>query len=195
MRRDILEAAARAFARRGFHGTTMQDVAEEAEVAVGTLYNYFRGKEELYHSLVLMLRDDFASIHDEPMLPSLGFRDRLEWLLRRYFELVERNKEFFVMFTAERAQFDWELGSEVGDVARQSYLNWVQRMTEFLNNGIRDKALRKGDAKDMAYFVVGIINATVFRWLGGDLPDGFQPYVPRLMELLMDGLARRDPKR
>lgn len=46
-RSDILRAAARVFARKGFHGCRMADVAEEAGVAYGLVYHYFRSKELL----------------------------------------------------------------------------------------------------------------------------------------------------
>ena len=52
-RRRILEAARKVFARKGFAATRMIDVAEEASVGKGTLYEHFRGKEDLFTTLVL----------------------------------------------------------------------------------------------------------------------------------------------
>ncbi|MEU2248956.1 TetR/AcrR family transcriptional regulator [Streptomyces sp. NPDC019224] len=46
-RRQILEGAARCFARDGFHGTSMQDVLKEAGLSAGAVYRYFEGKEDL----------------------------------------------------------------------------------------------------------------------------------------------------
>jgi AcrR family transcriptional regulator len=48
----ILDAAARQFARQRFHEVRMDDIAAEAEVSKGTLYSYFRDKEELYLALL-----------------------------------------------------------------------------------------------------------------------------------------------
>jgi len=50
-RRQILDAAFRCFAARGFHATTMQDVAEKAGLSAGALYRYFKGKEALAEAL------------------------------------------------------------------------------------------------------------------------------------------------
>ena len=47
MANEILQAAARVFARRGFQGATVREIAEEADVAEGTIYNYFESKEDL----------------------------------------------------------------------------------------------------------------------------------------------------
>jgi len=47
MANEILQAAARVFARRGFDGATIREIAEEADIAEGTIYNYFESKEDL----------------------------------------------------------------------------------------------------------------------------------------------------
>jgi AcrR family transcriptional regulator len=56
----ILEAALDLFVERGFHGTTVPDVARRARVAAGTIYLYFPGKEDLVNSLIAQLYRDLA---------------------------------------------------------------------------------------------------------------------------------------
>ncbi|HEV8460829.1 MAG TPA: TetR/AcrR family transcriptional regulator [Gaiellaceae bacterium] len=50
-RRDLVDAAARVFARKGFHASRVGDIAEEAGVAHGLLYHYFRSKEEVLETI------------------------------------------------------------------------------------------------------------------------------------------------
>ncbi|MDQ7783625.1 MAG: TetR/AcrR family transcriptional regulator [Desulfomonilaceae bacterium] len=50
-RQQILEAAKRIFARCGFKGATIEEIAGEAELSTGTLYLYFKSKDEIYFSL------------------------------------------------------------------------------------------------------------------------------------------------
>ena len=52
-RREVLSAALNLFSRRGFEKTTMADIAEQAEFAVGTLYTLFKDKDTLYRALIL----------------------------------------------------------------------------------------------------------------------------------------------
>jgi AcrR family transcriptional regulator len=59
-REQILEAAVKVFARRGFGNATVAEIAEEAGVAAGTIYNYFESKEELFMSIPQLI--------SEPML-------------------------------------------------------------------------------------------------------------------------------
>ena len=55
-RQQIIVAAKRVFSERGFSKTTMEDIAREAELSPGTLYLYFKNKDELYASLSLRAR-------------------------------------------------------------------------------------------------------------------------------------------
>jgi AcrR family transcriptional regulator len=73
-REQILSAAARCFARNGFHDTSMQDVIGEAGLSVGAVYRYFKSKDELRNAVaaenVGALMSELAGIADhEPPLP------------------------------------------------------------------------------------------------------------------------------
>lgn len=54
-RQQIIVAAKRVFTSKGFNKATMEDIAQEAELSPGTLYLYFKNKEELYASLSLRI--------------------------------------------------------------------------------------------------------------------------------------------
>jgi len=54
-RQQIMVAAKRVFSEKGFNRATMEDIAQEAELSPGTLYLYFKNKEELYASLSLRI--------------------------------------------------------------------------------------------------------------------------------------------
>ncbi|MGO4546358.1 TetR/AcrR family transcriptional regulator [Paenibacillus sp. 2TAB23] len=54
-RQYILDTAAKVFANRGYHNTTVKDIVEEASISVGSFYFYFKGKEELFAELYLTI--------------------------------------------------------------------------------------------------------------------------------------------
>ncbi|HNU75958.1 MAG TPA: helix-turn-helix domain-containing protein, partial [Deltaproteobacteria bacterium] len=58
-RRDILDTALRLFSEKGYHSVTMHEIADKAEFAVGTLYKFFRNKEDLYKALILETTKEF----------------------------------------------------------------------------------------------------------------------------------------
>lgn len=64
-RRQILEGAARCFARNGFHATSMQDVLREADLSAGAVYRYFSSKEELIAAIVTEVLDTVREAFEE----------------------------------------------------------------------------------------------------------------------------------
>jgi AcrR family transcriptional regulator len=83
-REAILVAAARVFARQGLEGVTIEMVAREAEVAVGTIYLYFSSQDDLYLNLVveqiLQLRSRYIENPGAPPRPAgrgASYRRRL----------------------------------------------------------------------------------------------------------------------
>ena len=69
-RRVILDAAVKVFAREGFHGCRVADIADEAGVAYGLVYHYFRSKDEILDTLFLerwdLMLDEIARVDEEP---------------------------------------------------------------------------------------------------------------------------------
>src|SRR5690606_2349450 len=67
-RREILEAAARVFIRRGFDGATMQDIAAEADVSTGLIYRYFPGKDDLIVTVCCASEGPYPTLDDAEIL-------------------------------------------------------------------------------------------------------------------------------
>jgi len=88
-RQQIMVAAKRVFTEKGFNRTTMEDIAREAELSPGTLYLYFKNKDELYASLslrvlqYLLIRLEHVS--EDTRAPS----ERLELLSEALFDVYE----------------------------------------------------------------------------------------------------------
>ncbi|MEU5345578.1 MULTISPECIES: TetR/AcrR family transcriptional regulator [unclassified Streptomyces] len=64
-RRQILDGAARCFARNGFHATSMQDVLKEVDLSAGAVYRYFSGKDELIAAIVTEVLGDIRGAFEE----------------------------------------------------------------------------------------------------------------------------------
>ncbi len=89
-RQQILDAARKVFSQKGFSNATMEEIASEAELSPGTLYLYFKNKEELYASLSLMILQFLSTsvdrINNEK---NLGPQDRLNLLIEAMFEVYD----------------------------------------------------------------------------------------------------------
>jgi AcrR family transcriptional regulator len=105
-RRTIEDAALRLFARQGFHGVGLRDLAREAGVSLGNIYNHFPSKEPIFAALVDRLYADFTS-STEPLarfLQSTRFPDDLEELGRVMREMVERHRDYLTLVYVDIAE-------------------------------------------------------------------------------------------
>ena len=188
-RRDILEAAARSFARKGFHATTMEHIALESGYAASSLYTYFKGKDDIYQSLLKVIAEEFAATFSEPVLPELDFRARFEWLMRRQFALAEQRREFLVMFAASQSTLPGQPLGDGSSPEREHYARFVQLMAELLQRGIDEGAVRGNDATEFAHWIVATTNVTCFRWVSGEIEGSLCDCVPALMDFIFRGIG------
>jgi len=100
IRESILDAAIAVFARKGYRAATMHELAREAGYTAPSLYNYFSGKQQIFEALVDRLDAEFVAVFDEPMPSGLSFEHRVELLVRRQVELVQRRRGAFKVFLA-----------------------------------------------------------------------------------------------
>src|SRR4051794_25104044 len=96
-RTAILDAAERVFAERGFHVARISDVAKQARIGVGTVYNHFEQKEDLLRALLeertAGMLEHLAPRPDDPE----PFEERLISRLTRVLDYVENHKSFFLV--------------------------------------------------------------------------------------------------
>jgi AcrR family transcriptional regulator len=71
----IERAALRLFIRQGFHGTAVREIAEEAGVSLGNIYNYYPNKDALYRSIVKRYAAEMAVLVQSSISPLLGRYD------------------------------------------------------------------------------------------------------------------------
>ncbi|MEO9165029.1 MAG: TetR/AcrR family transcriptional regulator [Aquihabitans sp.] len=90
-REQFLDAAEEIFGRKGYHETTLKEVAEQAEFSVGSVYSFFDNKEDLFRQIFLRrggefmpeMRDLLADVGDDPIAKLHGLVDfQVEWFRR-----------------------------------------------------------------------------------------------------------------
>ncbi len=106
VRREILMAAAAVFARHGYAAATLADLAEAAGYAPPSLYRYFESKEEIFSSLIQLLKRELFATFELPVDRDLPLAARLEALLRAQFALMRDRREVFAVLLASRPAAD-----------------------------------------------------------------------------------------
>ena len=162
-RNALLREAATAFSARGYHNTSLDDVAAALGVTKAALYHYVRSKQEILFECHMMSLD----IGDEAMKYArthgrTGY-ERLTMLARRYIELITGEMGRIAVL-AEYHALDDESKAVIG--ARRD--RWERDMRAMLAEGIEDGSIRAVDAKLAVFFFMGAVN-WMTRWFR---PDG-----------------------
>ncbi len=157
----------RVFARRGYHGSRVGDIAEEAGVAHGLLYHYFASKEQVLQTIFREnwgeLLERFATVEGsgEPAGDKLAGIAKI--LLRTW-----RNDPDLVTVMVREVARSPQLEGQVGEV-REAFAI-VQRIVE---QGQAEGAFRADlDARLASWIVYGGLEEVLTGWVLGQLPDG-----------------------
>jgi len=100
-RGQILEAAKRVFAERGFRRATTREVARAAGISEGTIYNYFEDKDALLMAILEELNETERRAEDFEEGMAADFREFLDVYLRRRMSLIWQNREVFRVVLSE----------------------------------------------------------------------------------------------
>jgi AcrR family transcriptional regulator len=101
-RNQILDAATTAFAQKGFHRATIQDVAKVAGIAAGTIYNYFENKTALLMGILERLNETERRDADMSQMLNMDIRAFTQHYMRRRFEiLIQNGFEIFQIVLSE----------------------------------------------------------------------------------------------
>lgn len=161
-RRRILDAAVRVFARKGYFSARVSDIARKAGVADGTIYLYFRNKEDL----LVRLFDEVMSVHVEEAraavraLPSAP--ERLLAIAERHLTVLGANRDLAAVFQVELRQ-----STRFMERFTASWLrDYFALLDEVVEQGQRDGSLRADvNRKVAAKVLFGALDETVTSWL------------------------------
>ena len=187
-RRRLLEAAVRVFARAGYHGSRVGDIAEEAGVAHGLLYHYFSSKEEVLRTIFREnwgeLLERFRAVEgsDEPA------DEKLEGIAKILLRTWRNDPDLVTVMVREVAR-SRHLQEEVGAV-REAFAI-VQRIVE---QGQEEGLFRSElDPRLASWLVYGGLEEILTGWVLGQLDDGDEQIASAeqtVIEIVCGGLTR-----
>jgi len=193
-RDGILSAAARAFARGGYHATTMQDIAHEAGYTAPSLYAYFTGKEQIFVELAVLLSREFVAVFDAPVPAGLAFPERLELLLRQLFEKADRYRDAVTVFLVARlsggAAFSQGMTPES---THSTDFSSVQLLTNWLRKNAKRGELGEQRPDEMAVALAGLAHAFCIHWLADGAGTSISALASRVTSTFLYGAMGSAP--
>jgi TetR/AcrR family transcriptional regulator, fatty acid metabolism regulator protein len=185
-RQQLLGAAVRVFARKGFHASRVGDIAEEAGVAHGLLYHYFKSKDQVLEAVfhenwsILIARIESVEETDEPAADQI--RHIAAIVLRTWLHLPD-----VVRVVIQEFGRSPELGERIGELTLP-----IDALKRVIARGIERGEFRKDvDPAFAATVVYGSIDELLTAWVLGRLPSDEEAVAraeQTLVEVILLGL-------
>ncbi len=161
-RSDIFVAAEHVFALKGYRGATIRDIAKKAQYAIGTVYLYFRDKDELYMSLFADKLQDMLSVVEKKILSAEDARSKFELFVREFLAYFEENQNFFRMYVIEA---DNMMVAEKSIRNTQIGRKFEKYMEEIVEQAQKEGTIsRDYDAQQVMDIFTAIMKTFVLKW-------------------------------
>ena len=188
-RADILSAAEKVFAAKGFYGSTMDEIAKRAEFGTGSLYKYFQGKKNLYFSLIDEKVGEIMHLVRTELEKDLPPISRIKSILHLQLSFIQRNRDFFKIYISERNRFEWTIKDDLGKGVHEKFVAYIDSLEEVMRLGIEEGQLKEMDPRDMAHGFVGIVNSFVFEWIMNPRPYSLVSKGRIIMNIFFEGVG------
>jgi len=183
----ILRAAIETFAARGFFNAQVADVARTAGVAAGTVYLYFRGKDDLLISIFERTMTEAIAAGRDSVARRTRAADRLREIARLHFERLGRDRDLAVVFQVELRQSTKFMERFSATYLRQ-YLGIIR---DVIAEGQADGTFRPGTSPTLAAkMFFGVLDEMATNWILSRRNYSLVAQANDVVDLFVGGLGR-----
>ncbi len=162
--KQILDAAITVFASKGYHIATMQDIANEADMAVGTIYNYFKNKDDVIVSLFNSKWEEFYEGFKTLEKLSIGEKEIFLKKTDYIFEFFKKDTSLVVILFIQMSNLIFTDDAPKGlKIVRSKIFNLIKEELE--NQFIQGKILFEGDLETLSHLYFGAVQAFLTKTL------------------------------
>lgn len=184
----ILDAAIAVIAEKGFHNSRVSDIAERADVADGTIYLYFKSKEQI---LMAALDSAFQGFYRQAKAELAGSKDaktKLRILARLHLRELSQHRDIAVVLQTELRQSAKFL-AEFSERELKGYFNLIR---EIIREGQQEGSIRR-DVSDTiaAACLFGALDELVTTWVLSSRQYDLSAAADPVVELLLTGMEAR----
>jgi AcrR family transcriptional regulator len=171
----------------GFHGTPMSKIAQESDVAIGTIYHYFPSKDDLIFGLFKHCRTLLNEYIFDGIKDDFDYKDSFFHIWRNFVKFYLENGPIFSFFE----QFFSSPYYEKNKAEIQEPVGGQNKVVDFLQEGIDRKILKQVDVHLLVASYIGVALSTVHSIKFKDLKFSEQN-VEDLMGIIWDGAINRE---
>jgi TetR/AcrR family transcriptional regulator, fatty acid metabolism regulator protein len=189
-RESIIQAAIEVFSRKGFQAAGISEIAQKAGVADGTIYQYFKNKEDLFFSIPIEKTKEFRSrvgLHLKGITGALNKLRKFVWYFLYFFKT---NPEYGRLLMLEMRVNKSFVKTETYEFLKQS----VSSVLEIIEEGQKEGVIRKDvDIYLMRHLILGILEHMVSRWLLKEGKYDLLEHHQEVSRILIDALRPTPP--
>jgi AcrR family transcriptional regulator len=187
-RADILEQAEKIFAAKGFYRATVAEIAEASGYAVGTLYQFFESKEELFST---MIREKLNMMYGQIREAAERERDtkaKIRALVEAHFRFAEKNMDFCAIFIRRESTAFSEGNDALKEKIIADYIDHISYIEAIVGKGVAAGVLRQMPCRTMAFALAGMMNAFTFSWMYTRGEESLSLKADLLLEIYLTGV-------
>jgi AcrR family transcriptional regulator len=192
MRREtILDAGRKLFKDKGFEATTVDEIAALAELGKGTIYSYFKSKDEIY---IAILETEFEVLKERMNQAIEKATTAINALSNLYETFIQYNLERRGFIEAVFVQVDQQSSVRLGDVViglKEKSSEWTGLVSKVLQWGIERGEFERFEVDKMAKAVIGLILGLIIQSEMGQIKEDLSNYRDTLFRLILEGIIKR----
>ncbi|QJC52130.1 TetR/AcrR family transcriptional regulator [Paenibacillus albicereus] len=181
----ILEAALKVIAENGYHGSQVSKIAKEAGVADGTIYLYFKKKEDILISLFQEKLGSLVERFNARVRETSSAEEALRAVCEIHYSELENNVNLAYVTQIELRQSSLELRKAIG-LAVKPYIELIEHI---LDKGVKEGEFRQDlDLKLTRLLLFGAMDEVVTSWLISGMKYSLTAQVGKTVEFFLRGL-------
>ncbi|MFC4409846.1 TetR/AcrR family transcriptional regulator [Chungangia koreensis] len=183
--RQIIDAAVVVFAENGYHQAQVSKIAKQAGVADGTIYLYFKSKEEILIQMFQEKMSVFVTNLKEILKEDNSAAEKLYKMVENHFNVLYSDKLLATVTQLELRQSNKEIRLRINEVLKE-YLSLLDEiLIEGRKNGEFDEGMDVRLARQMVF---GTIDETITTWVMNDQKYNLMDLAPKVYKLLLNGM-------
>lgn len=183
--RQIIDAAVVVFAENGYHQAQVSKIAKQAGVADGTIYLYFKSKEEILIQMFQEKMSVFVTNLKEILKEDNSAAEKLYKMVENHFNVLYSDKLLAIVTQLELRQSNKEIRLRINEVLKE----YLSLLDEILIEGRRNGEFDEGmDVRLARQMVFGTIDETITSWVMNDQKYNLMDLAPKVYKLLLNGM-------
>ena len=189
-RKEILDAALRLFSTNGYHNVTMNEIAVQAEFAVGTLYKFFSNKEALYEALIIEKLDEYLQEWESMVDWAADEISIIRESVTAHIRIFNRNLDYVRLYLSEAKSASFSLRAGMEQEMKAKIRSMLEKVAGVFEKGMHKGLFRRTNPLYMVLALDGIMDAFLLEGL--ENPEISTVEADQILDLFFNGVLRKE---